>query len=161
MTYLEAESQTEACRSQFFPADGSAPLDYQSPRTQDAFIEYINTQAGTHRSAGGLLNELAGRIPSFDALAATFLATSTDARESIVAQAKELAASLTGSANVAEQSGASYYLKVMDKLSQSNDWAASEVARLQKMASKRGTMAGKQLDDLQVSAIAGSCSVPR
>ena len=41
----------------------------------------------------------------------------------------------------------------MEKLNQSNDWAATEVARLQKMASKRGTMAGKQLDDLQVGSI--------
>jgi hypothetical protein len=43
----------------------------------------------------------------------------------------------------------------MEKLNQSNDWAATEVARLQKMASKRGTMAGKQLDDLQVCFIRG------
>lgn len=135
---------------QFFPADGSAPRDYQSPRTQEAFIEYINNEAGTHRTAGGLLDDLAGRIPSLDALATTFLSSSADARTAVIAQAQELANSLTGSTNTAEKSAASYYLKVMDKISQSNDWAANEVARLQKMATKRGTMAGKQLDDLQV-----------
>ena len=47
---------------QFFPADGSAPLDYQSARTEEAFIEYINNHAGTHRTAGGLLNQFAWPI---------------------------------------------------------------------------------------------------
>lgn len=43
---------------QFFPADGSGPRDYEEGRTEQAFIDYINGQAGTHRTAGGLLNEL-------------------------------------------------------------------------------------------------------
>lgn len=38
----------------------------------------------------------------------------------------------------------------MEKLENSSDWAVKELARLQKMASKKGALAGKQLEDLQV-----------
>merc|ERR1712093_761381 len=131
----------------YFPADGSAPEDYRSGRSDEAFIEYINLHAGTHRTAGGLLNTLAGRVPSFDEFVSKYLGASADSRATVVAQAKEAAAQLTGDANA---TAAAYYIKVMDKLSSSSDWVQTELARLQKMASKRGAMAGKQLDDLQM-----------
>ena len=87
-------------------------------------------------------------MPSLDALVANFLSTGADTRDSIIAQAKDLAGQLSVSA--ANATAASYYLKVMEKFGSSGDWAQTELARLQKLASKRGAMAGKQLDDLQV-----------
>lgn len=45
---------------QFFPADGSAPLDYNGARSEQAFLDYINKAAGTHRTPGGLLNTMVG-----------------------------------------------------------------------------------------------------
>ena len=79
----------------------------------------------------------------------TYLTTTTGARDAIVAQAKALAAEVQG--GKLDKTAASYYVKVMEKLEGSNDWAGKELARLQKMASKKGALAGKQLEDLQVS----------
>lgn len=79
----------------------------------------------------------------------TYLTTTTGARDAIVAQAKALAAEVQG--GKLDKTAASYYVKVMEKLEGSSDWAVKELARLQKMASKKGALAGKQLEDLQVS----------
>lgn len=89
----------------------------------------------------------AGRLPDFDALLASYLGSTDDARTTILSQAKQLAAKLQVPAQV---SAATYYLKVFEKAASSSDWAQKEFQRLQKLASKRGTMAGKQLDDLQI-----------
>lgn len=67
----------------------------------------------------------------------------------MIDQAKELASQYSGESGT-QSKAADYYLKVMNKLSASSDWAQTELARLQKMASKRGAMSGKQLEDLQV-----------
>ena len=80
---------------------------------------------------------------------ATFLSTGSDARDSLVSQAQDLSSQFSGSS--ANATAASYYLKVLEKVGSSSDWAQTELARLQKLASKRGAMAGKQLDDLQAS----------
>ncbi|KAK9893744.1 thioredoxin-domain-containing protein [Cystobasidium minutum MCA 4210] len=132
----------------FFPADGSAPLDYNGPRSEEAFIEYINKAAGTNRLPGGLLNSMAGRLPTLDQIVSSYLTTTTGARDAIVAQAKALAAEVQG--GKLDKTAASYYVKVMEKLENSSDWAVKELARLQKMTSKKGSMAGKQLEDLQI-----------
>jgi protein disulfide-isomerase A6 len=95
----------------------------------------------------------AGRIPSLDTLVASFLSAPSDARTAIVNQANQLSSQFTAKTGTAEATSASYYLKVIDKLSESSDWAQTELARLQKLASKRGNMAQKQLDDLQVRKI--------
>jgi hypothetical protein len=91
----------------------------------------------------------AGRLPNLDQLVATYLSTATGARNDLIAKVKSLAAEIQG--GKVDKTAASYYVKVMEKLESSSDWAANELARLQKLASKRGSMAGKQLEDLQVS----------
>lgn len=91
----------------------------------------------------------AGRVPTLDQIVSTYLTTTAGARDAIIAQAKALAAEVQG--GKLDKTAASYYVKVMEKLETSSDWAVKELARLQKMASKKGSLAGKQLEDLQVS----------
>lgn len=96
-------------------------------------------------------NLQAGRLPSLDQIVSTYLTTTTGARDAIVAQAKALAAEVQG--GKLDKTAASYYVKVIEKLEGSSDWAVKELARLQKMASKKGALAGKQLEELQVSIV--------
>ncbi|KZO90686.1 disulfide isomerase [Calocera viscosa TUFC12733] len=64
----------------FFPRGSSdkKPEDYMQGRSEEQFIEYLNEKCGTFRSAGGVLNSVAGRIPSLDALASKFYSSVPD-----------------------------------------------------------------------------------
>lgn len=89
----------------------------------------------------------AGRLPDFDALLSRYIGGTEEVRADLLAQAKSLAEKLKVPA---ELTAAGYYIKVFEKLSQSSDWAQKELLRLQKLASKRTAMAGKQLDDMRI-----------
>ena len=45
---------------------------YESGRDEQSFVDYLNEKAGTHRVAGGGLNDQAGRVPELDQVAAKF-----------------------------------------------------------------------------------------
>jgi protein disulfide-isomerase A6 len=51
----------------FFPAGSSTPEDYQGGREVADFVEFLNTKAGTQRSAEGGLAATVGRIAALDA----------------------------------------------------------------------------------------------
>ena len=90
-----------------------------------------------------------GRIPSLDALASTYFSP-TAVRSAILASASEVAAQLSD----AQAALSAYYLKVMAKFVEDAEgaeaWIKKEGERLGKMASKRGTIAGKKLDELRM-----------
>jgi protein disulfide-isomerase A6 len=92
----------------------------------------------------------AGRIPSLDALASTFLGP-TSSRSSILAQAAETVSTLAGDSSSAL---ASYYVKIMTKFSESaegaNEWIEKESARLGRIAGGKGKVGGKKLDELRM-----------
>lgn len=88
------------------PAD--EPLDYDGERTEEAFVEYLNQHCGTHRTAGGLLDETVGRHPEFDSIASRF-ATATGAARNTLFKDAELLASAFGPTY-------KYYLRVMEKV---------------------------------------------
>lgn len=108
----------------FFPKGAKGePLDYDGARTEDAFVAYLNEKCGTHRAAGGLLNEKAGRLAELDALAVKFVEESAvGARQSLLKEAGDLAATLGA--------GAKHYLRVMEKVvNGSEDYLEKETTR--------------------------------
>lgn len=77
--------------------------------------------------------------------------TTTRPAADILASASALASSLTDQSS----SLAAYYLKVMTKwststLEETQTWLEKEQARLGKLASRKGAIAGKKLDELRM-----------
>ncbi|KAK4703442.1 hypothetical protein P7C70_g2777, partial [Phenoliferia sp. Uapishka_3] len=133
----------------FIPPGGKAPIDYQSARTEEALIEFLNKHCGTSKLPGGRLSAMAGRIPSLDSLASQFLGPAAE-RSTILASASELASTLKEDTTAL----AEYYVKVMTKWVENaegaKEWIAKETERLGKLASKKGAVAGKKLDELEM-----------
>jgi protein disulfide-isomerase A6 len=89
------------------------PEDYDGGRSAEDFVTYLNEKCGTFRSSAGGLNELAGRHPDFDALAAKFFAAESGARAEIYKEATTLAKTAGAAAN--------HYIKVMEKVANNTD----------------------------------------
>lgn len=108
----------------FFPRGGKEVEAYEGPRSEEAFVTFLNERCGTQRAAGGGLNDevshvpircpasaeksQAGRIPELDTLAQKFLAAAGDARDYIFKEAVTLSGSLGETAN--------QYIRVMEKI---------------------------------------------
>lgn len=112
----------------FFTADGKVE-DYNSGRSEEDFVDFINKNAGTQRAVGGLLSAEAGRIPELDELAQKFAkATTQDEKKSISDKGIELAGTLTGS-----NSSAKFYSRFFEKSVATPDYPTTEAARLAKI----------------------------
>ena len=112
----------------FFPKGSKEPIAYAQGRTANAFTEFLNEHCGTHRSASGLLNDLAGKVAPLDEIAAEFFTAKTG-REAIVARAQE---ALAGLADLDEKarSQAGYYVKAMERVVEKGEaWLVKEQGR--------------------------------
>lgn len=121
----------------FFPKGSKTPLDHSGGRSREALVEYLNEQAGTHRSVGGSLDLTAGTIAALDAIIAKA------GGGSLAGVADEFAKA----AGVAKDKYAGYYAKVVGKMGASSDYAKKELARLQGIL-KKGGLAREKQDDL-------------
>ncbi|KZV64435.1 protein disulfide isomerase [Peniophora sp. CONT] len=127
----------------FFPKGGE-PIAYDGARTEAAFVEFLNEHCGTHRSVGGALNELAGRLPDFDEIASKFYSAEESTRQTILAEAATLADTIGPAAK--------HYLRVMEKVvNGTGDYLEKESKRLSSILAKR-TMAPAKLDELKIKA---------
>ncbi|GAA5837761.1 hypothetical protein JCM11251_002316 [Rhodosporidiobolus azoricus] len=132
---------------------GGAVEDYRGARSEEALLAFLNEKCGTHKLPGGLLGDLAGRIPSLDSLASLYLHP-TATRPDLLASASSIASSLTDSSS----SLVSYYLKVFNKfadasgeqLEEAKQWVEKERARLGKLAGKKGQVAVKKLEEARM-----------
>jgi len=138
------------------PSKGGAAEAYQGPRTEEAFLEFLNDKCGTHKLPGGVLSDLAGRIPSLDSLASQFLGPSAT-RPDLAASASAIASSLAPGA--VSSSLSAYYLRIFDKFSTVADsegvtaaraWVDKERERLAKLASKKGQVTAAKLEELHM-----------
>ncbi|KAH9812613.1 thioredoxin-like protein [Melampsora americana] len=120
-----------------------AALDYNGPRTPDAFIKFLNENCGTHRASGGLLLPEAGRVAGLDTLVAEFVGLPVSGHASLIKKATKLASSTN-------EALANYYVKVMNKISTDENWVTKEAARLKKLAEKSATMASSKYEELQI-----------
>lgn len=122
----------------YFSKGSSVPIDYNGERTEQAFIEYLNEEAGTHRAVGGGLNAKAGTIGLLDTMVDDFVAGGNSA--TVFDEASK-------AARVAKGKYADYYVKVFEKVSKSQGYAAKELARLEGLI-KNGGLAPEKADDL-------------
>ncbi|KAL2127879.1 hypothetical protein VTI74DRAFT_10024 [Chaetomium olivicolor] len=126
----------------FFPAGSTTPEDYAGGRSEEAFVKFLNEKAGTHRAAGGGVDATAGTVEALDTIVAKFVGGTALAEAA--AEAKKAAEGLKDGA---QAKYAEYYLRVFDKLSKSEGYAAKELARLEGII-KKGGLAPAKLDEL-------------
>ncbi|KAI0728533.1 protein disulfide isomerase [Fomitopsis betulina] len=120
------------------------PVDYDGPRSEEAFVEFLNEHCGTQRTVGGGLTELAGRLPDFDKLASQFFAATGAARAEIYKDATTLAETVGPAAK--------HYVRVMEKVvNGSEEYVEKEGKRLASLLQKR-TLAPTKLDELKVKS---------
>ena len=122
----------------FFPKGSTEPETYSGARSEEAFVEFLNTKTGSARAVGGGLNSKAGTIAALDELVAEYV----PARKF-----DKLATEVRKTAKSLKDKYAEYYIKVADKLSQNEDYASKELARLLKVLGKGGS-APEKVDDL-------------
>ncbi|KAI0338048.1 protein disulfide isomerase [Trametopsis cervina] len=129
----------------FFPKhDKENPKNYDGGRTEEDIVEFLNKQAGTHRTPGGLLNEQAGRHPEFDSMASRFLVAAADTRNTLYKDAQLFAQATGGKYK--------YYIKVMEKvLNGTEGYVDKETARLGKILAKR-SLSPQKLDEVKIKA---------
>ncbi|KAF2786520.1 disulfide isomerase [Melanomma pulvis-pyrius CBS 109.77] len=120
----------------YFKKGSTEPLPYEGGRTEKDFIQFINTNAGTHRAVGGGLDATGGTIEALDAIVSKFSTAYADGIE----EATKAAAGL-------KDKYAQYYVKAFTKISANQEYAAKEYKRLQGLISK-GNLAPEKLDDL-------------
>lgn len=125
----------------FFPKGSTKPEEYSSGRTQPDIIKFLNEKAGTHRTPGGGLDATAGTIEALDTIVAKFTGGS-----SIAEVAAEATKAAKGFKEDAQYKYAEYYVRVFDKLSKSEGYAAKELARLDGIM-KKGGLAPAKLDE--------------
>ncbi|KAA8633535.1 hypothetical protein SMACR_02589 [Sordaria macrospora] len=126
----------------FFPKGSTTPEDYNGGRSEADFVEFLNEKAGTHRTPGGGLDTVAGTLAALDEIVTKY--TGGASLTEITEEAKEAVKSLK---NSAELKYADYYLRVFDKLSKNEGYAAKEFARLEGIL-KKGGLAQAKVDEL-------------
>ncbi|CEL03301.1 Putative Thioredoxin/protein disulfide isomerase [Aspergillus calidoustus] len=122
----------------FFAKGSTEGVVYTGPRTEEAFVEFLNTNAGTHRAPGGGLDDKAGTVPILDSLIAKYVPTQNI--QDLVAEVKKAAKGVEGKYS-------EYYVKVAEKLSQNREYALNEFNRLKKILAKGGS-APEKVDDI-------------
>lgn len=122
----------------FFPKGSKEAEDYQGPRSETAFVAFLNDKTGTHRLNGGKLDTKAGTIPGLDQLVRKFVSTSSFS--DLVGEVQKAVRGL-------QDKYALYYVKVAEKLSQNQEYAIKEFERLSKII-QRGGSAPEKVDDL-------------
>ncbi|QSZ37113.1 hypothetical protein DSL72_009206 [Monilinia vaccinii-corymbosi] len=125
----------------FFQKGSTEAEAYSGGRSEKDLVEFLNSKAGTHRTVGGGLDATAGSIEALDALVKKFTGGSSIAE--VAATAVKAAQEYKGSA---QAKYAEYYVKVFDKLSKSDNYAAKELARLDGII-KKGGVVPEKLDE--------------
>jgi protein disulfide-isomerase A6 len=120
----------------YFKKGSSEALPYEGGRSEKDFIDFLNTNAGTHRAVGGGLDATGGTIEAFNTVVEKFQGTYADGYE----EAKKLAETL-------QDKYAQYYVKVFQKAGANEGYAQKEFKRLQGLIGK-GNLAPEKLDDL-------------
>jgi len=125
----------------FFPKGSTEPEAYDGGRSEADIVKFLNEKAGTHRAPGGGLDATAGTIEALDTLVAKL--TGGSSISEVAAEATKAVADFQSGA---QYKYAEYYVKVFDKLSKSDNYAAKELARLDKIIQKGG-LAPAKLDE--------------
>jgi protein disulfide-isomerase A6 len=120
----------------YFKKGSTEALAYEGGRSEKDFVEFLNTNAGTHRAVGGGLDATGGTIEAFNTIIEKFNGAYGDGAE----EALKLAGTL-------KDKYAQYYAKVFAKIGANKEYAEKEFKRLQGLIGK-GNLAPEKLDDL-------------
>lgn len=120
----------------WFKRGSTEPSPYDGPRTIGDFVDFLNTNAGTHRKPGGGLDITGGTIEALDTIVAKFNGVYSTGSDEIKKAAEGL-----------KDKYAQYYVKVYEKLGKNEGYAEKELKRLQGLIGK-GNLAQEKLDDL-------------
>ena len=138
----KATAQEQGVKSyptiKYFPKGSKTPQAYEGGRTEKDLIDFLNTNAGTHRAVGGGLDMKAGTIEALDAVVAKL--TAGGSLVTISEEAEKAAQSL-------KDKYAEYYIKVFNKLRSSDGYVEKELARLDGLL-RKGGLAPEKVDDL-------------
>ncbi|OBT59111.1 hypothetical protein VE04_01007 [Pseudogymnoascus sp. 24MN13] len=126
----------------FYPRGSTEGVAYSGGRSENDLLEFLNAKAGTQRTPGGGLDARAGIIDAFDKVIKKLGGTTNVAE--ITAEATKIAQELQ---DTAAKKYAEYYVKVFAKLSESKEYAAKELARLQGLLNK-GNLAKVKEDEM-------------
>jgi len=121
----------------YFPKGSKEAQDYEGGRTEKDFVEFMNVNAGTHRMVGGGLDAKAGTIDALDTIIAKY--TTGGSLKDVTAEVAKAVQSL-------KDTYSAYYVKVLDKLGKSDNYATKELARLEGLL-KKGGLAPEKIDD--------------
>ncbi|KAF8421098.1 putative disulfide isomerase [Tirmania nivea] len=123
----------------FFPKGSTEAINYDTGRTEDNILGFVNKHTGTHRLPGGSLDTSAGLIPSLDEIVKEFVEDASSL-EKAAEKVKAVVVDLN-------DKYAPYYVKVIEKVTKSGDYATKELARLEKVYAKGG-LAPEKADDI-------------
>lgn len=125
----------------FFPAGSSEPVDYQGERELEGMLEYINSNAGTYRTADGGLLPTAGRVEVLDAL---ILAADYELTEELLSSLKAALESTSEDAVV--QSKGVAYVKALETILKKGGapYVSKEVRRLDGLIAGKGIKPDKK-----------------
>ncbi|KAK3997623.1 thioredoxin-like protein [Cladorrhinum sp. PSN332] len=126
----------------FFPKGSTEAEEYSGGRSEENFVAFLNEKAGTHRAAGGGVDELAGTFAVLDEIVAKY--TGGGSLSDIADEVKKAAESLKENA---QYKYAEYYIRVFDKINKNDGYVAKELARLQGII-KKGGLAPTKVDEL-------------
>lgn len=126
----------------FFPKGSTTAVAYEGARSEDAFVSFVNSHAGTDRSPGGRLSTKAGTIEALDDILSKYVTANgisdfTKVTEEITLAAADL-----------KDATKEYYLKALAKLTGNPEYAMKEQTRLAGLLKKAG-LAPEKIDDLQ------------
>lgn len=127
----------------FFPRGSAAKEaeEYEGGRSVDDFVAFLNTKAGTHRTATGSLTAAAGRVEALDEFVRAFVAAAKEEREAIIEQT---AGKVKELGEAAKDTGA-YYVKAMRRYTERGaGWVTKESARLSNMATSAAVAAARK-----------------
>jgi len=119
----------------WFPKTNKDGEEYNSGRSAEDFVKFINEKTGSQRQLGGLLGAKAGRTDELDTLASEF-ASSGD-KAAVLAKLKKAAA---------DSADGSLYVKAAEKIQEKGaEYVDKEQARLNKLIDG-GNVAADKLD---------------
>lgn len=121
----------------YFPQRSQAAENYESGRSKEDFVDFVNEKAGTMRLVSGRLNEKAGLVDSLEsAMKASGLGNPSD-----------LLQTMKEAKNGLNDQYFPYYLRTLEKLLKDETFIEKELARIQKILQK-GNVAMQKMDDL-------------
>ncbi|CAG8540690.1 3209_t:CDS:10 [Ambispora leptoticha] len=126
----------------FAKGEDKTPIDYEGGRTEQDFVTFLNKHCGTDRVVGGALSDKAGKIPELDEYAQKFIIASKENIDTVIEEARKIA-------NKLDTRFSKYYIKVMEKLKERQDYVTKEIERLEKIV-KSGTISNNKKDDFTI-----------